>query len=63
MFEIWQQQAIRIGLIVLMLAAFVVSVTLFLAREIGRRARAEHSLEQLAIDRRADRAEEPAQIR
>ena len=47
-FQIWQQQAIRIGSIMLMLTAFVVCVTLFLAREIGRRARAERSLEQLA---------------
>ena len=47
-FQIWQQQAIRIGSIILMLAAFMVCVTLFLAREIGRRARAERSLEQLA---------------
>jgi len=47
-FQIWQQQAIRIGAIMLMLAAFMICVTLFLAREIGRRARAEHSLEQLA---------------
>ena len=47
-FQIWQQQAIRIGSIILMLTAFMVCVTLFLAREIGRRARAERSLEQLA---------------
>jgi diguanylate cyclase (GGDEF)-like protein len=44
----WRKQAMRIGTIMLTLIAFVVCVTLFLAREIGRRARAERSLEELA---------------
>jgi diguanylate cyclase (GGDEF)-like protein len=47
-FNLWQKQAIRIGAIMLALIGFVGGVTLFLAREIGRRARAERSLEELA---------------
>jgi diguanylate cyclase (GGDEF)-like protein len=41
-------EAIRIGIIITALIAFVLGVTLFLAREIGRRARAEDKLEELA---------------
>lgn len=44
----WQQQALRIGSIMLGLAVFITAVTLFSAREIGRRARAEDRLEELA---------------
>ncbi len=47
-FSLWQRQAARIGAIMLTLIAFVLGATLFLAREIGRRARAERSLEELA---------------
>jgi len=47
-FALWQKQAIRIGGIMLGLIAFITAVTLFLAREIGRRARAEDRLEELA---------------
>jgi diguanylate cyclase (GGDEF)-like protein len=44
----WRIQAMRIGAIMLALIAFVGGGTLFLAREIQRRARAEHRLEELA---------------
>jgi diguanylate cyclase (GGDEF)-like protein len=44
----WRKQALRIGGIMLALVLFAALVTLFLAREIGRRARAEDRLEQLA---------------
>ncbi|UZE50351.1 sensor domain-containing diguanylate cyclase [Rhodopseudomonas sp. P2A-2r] len=44
----WQKQAIRIGAIMLGLICFVGAVSLFLAREINRRARAEGRLEELA---------------
>jgi diguanylate cyclase (GGDEF)-like protein len=44
----WRRQAVRIGVIMLGLAVFLIAVTLVLVREIGRRARAEESLEQLA---------------
>jgi diguanylate cyclase (GGDEF)-like protein len=47
-FSLWQEQARRIGTIMLTLIAFVICVTLFLAQEIRRRARAERSLEELA---------------
>ncbi len=47
-FRLWRTQAIRIGAIMLALILFVLAVTLFLAREIGRRARAEDRLEELA---------------
>jgi diguanylate cyclase (GGDEF)-like protein len=47
-YSLWYQQAIKIGGIILALIVFIMAVTLFLAREIGRRARAEHKLEELA---------------
>jgi diguanylate cyclase (GGDEF)-like protein len=47
-FRVWQREAIRIGAIMLGLIVFVLGTTLFLAREIGRRARAEDKLEELA---------------
>jgi diguanylate cyclase (GGDEF)-like protein len=47
-FGMWKKQAMRIGGIMLGLVCFVAAVTLFLAREIGRRARAEDRLEELA---------------
>jgi diguanylate cyclase (GGDEF)-like protein len=47
-YGLWQEQAIRIGAIVLALIGFVCGVSLFLAREISRRARAEGRLEELA---------------
>jgi diguanylate cyclase (GGDEF)-like protein len=46
--NLWRIQAIRIGAIMVTLIAFVLAVTLFLAREIGRRAAAEEKLEELA---------------
>ncbi len=46
--SLWRTEAIRIGAIMSALIAFVLGVTLFLAREIGRRARAEDKLEELA---------------
>jgi diguanylate cyclase (GGDEF)-like protein len=46
--NLWRMEAIRIGIIITALIAFVLGVTLFLAREIGRRARAEDKLEELA---------------
>jgi diguanylate cyclase (GGDEF)-like protein len=46
--ELWRKEATRIGAIMLALISFVLAVTLFLAREIGRRARAEDKLEELA---------------
>ena len=46
--NLWRTEAIRIGAIMLALICFVLAVTLFLAREIGRRARAEDKLEELA---------------
>jgi diguanylate cyclase (GGDEF)-like protein len=46
--SLWRREAIRIGAIVTALISFVLAVTLFLAREIGRRARAEDKLEELA---------------
>jgi diguanylate cyclase (GGDEF)-like protein len=45
---LWRTQAIRIGAIMMALILFVLGVTLFLAREIGRRAIAEDKLEELA---------------
>jgi diguanylate cyclase (GGDEF)-like protein len=45
---LWRREAIRIGAIMVALISFVLGVTLFLAREIGRRARAEDKLEELA---------------
>ncbi|HKU06287.1 MAG TPA: diguanylate cyclase [Bradyrhizobium sp.] len=47
-FRLWHHQALRIAAIVGALALFVLSATLFLAREIGRRAIAEARLEELA---------------
>jgi diguanylate cyclase (GGDEF)-like protein len=46
--RLWRTEAIRIAAIMLALIVFVVAVTLFLAREIGRRAQAEDKLEELA---------------
>jgi diguanylate cyclase (GGDEF)-like protein len=46
--HLWRVQAIRIGAIMVVLIAFVLAVTLFLAREIRRRAEAEDKLEELA---------------
>jgi len=47
-FALWHKQAVRIGSIILGLIVFITAVTLFSAREIGRRARAEDRLEELA---------------
>ncbi|HLZ04129.1 MAG TPA: sensor domain-containing diguanylate cyclase [Bradyrhizobium sp.] len=47
-FNLWRTEAIRIGALVMALIAFVLAVTLFLAREIRRRAAAEDKLEELA---------------
>jgi diguanylate cyclase (GGDEF)-like protein len=46
--SLWRTEAIRIAAIVAALILFVLGVTLFLAREIGRRAAAEDKLEELA---------------
>ena len=46
--NLWRTEATRIGAIMLALISFVLAVTLFLAREIGRRAIAEDKLEELA---------------
>jgi diguanylate cyclase (GGDEF)-like protein len=46
--KLWRTEATRIGAIMLALISFVLGVTLFLAREIGRRAIAEDKLEELA---------------
>ncbi|KRR14459.1 diguanylate cyclase [Bradyrhizobium jicamae] len=46
--NIWHREVIRIGAIMLVLILFVVGTTLFLAREIRRRAEAEDKLEELA---------------
>jgi diguanylate cyclase (GGDEF)-like protein len=47
-FALWYTEAIRIGAIMVALIAFTLAVTLFLAREIRRRAAAEDKLEELA---------------
>jgi diguanylate cyclase (GGDEF)-like protein len=47
-FGLWLTQATRIAAVMMALIVFVLAVTLFLAREIGRRARAEDKLEELA---------------
>ena len=47
-FSLWRTEASRIGAIMMTLIAFVLGVTLFLAREIDRRALAEDKLEELA---------------
>jgi diguanylate cyclase (GGDEF)-like protein len=46
--NLWRTEATRIGAIMTALILFVVATTLFLAREISRRARAEERLEELA---------------
>ncbi len=46
--SLWRSEATRIGATIMALIAFVLAVTLFLAREIGRRAQAEDKLEELA---------------
>ena len=46
--NLWHREVLRIGAIMLVLILFVVGTTLFLAREIGRRAEAEDKLEELA---------------
>jgi diguanylate cyclase (GGDEF)-like protein len=46
--KLWRTEATRIGAIMLALIVFVLGVTLFLAREIGRRAIAEDKLEEMA---------------
>jgi diguanylate cyclase (GGDEF)-like protein len=46
--SLWHREVIRIGAIMLVLIIVVVGTTLFLAREIGRRAEAEDRLEELA---------------
>jgi diguanylate cyclase (GGDEF)-like protein len=45
---LWRTEAIRIGAVMTALISFVLAVTLFLGREIGRRAQAEEKLEELA---------------
>jgi diguanylate cyclase (GGDEF)-like protein len=47
-FRLWRIEATRIGAIMGALALFVLGATLFLAREISRRAEAEEKLEELA---------------
>ncbi|RXH00517.1 sensor domain-containing diguanylate cyclase [Bradyrhizobium vignae] len=47
-FALWEKEALRIGVVVLALALFVLGSTLVLAREIGRRADAERKLEEMA---------------
>ncbi len=46
--SLWRTEAFRLGAIMMALITFVLAVTLFLAREIGRRAKAEDRLEELA---------------
>jgi len=46
--SLWRTEATRIAAIMAALVVFVLGVTLFLAREIGRRAQAEEKLEELA---------------
>jgi len=47
-FALWHTEVIRIGAIMIALIGFTLAVTLFLAREIRRRADAEDKLEELA---------------
>jgi len=47
-FKLWRTEVTRIAAIMTALVLFVLGVTLFLAREIGRRAQAEDKLEELA---------------
>jgi diguanylate cyclase (GGDEF)-like protein len=46
--SLWRREVFRIGSIMLTLIALVIGATLFLAREIKRRAQAEDKLEELA---------------
>ncbi|WOH51601.1 diguanylate cyclase [Bradyrhizobium sp. sBnM-33] len=46
--SLWHREVIRIGAVMVTLILFVLATTLFLAREIGRRAEAEEKLEELA---------------
>jgi diguanylate cyclase (GGDEF)-like protein len=46
--RLWQREVTRIGAIMVALILFVAGTTLFLAREIGRRAQAEDRLEEMA---------------
>jgi diguanylate cyclase (GGDEF)-like protein len=46
--QLWVREVTRIGAIMVMLILFVLGATLFLAREIDRRAEAEDKLEELA---------------
>ena len=46
--SLWRTEVNRIGALMMALIVFVLGVTLFLAREIGRRAQAEDKLEELA---------------
>jgi diguanylate cyclase (GGDEF)-like protein len=46
--DLWRTQVTRIGAIMVALIVFVLAATLFLAREISRRAEAEDKLEELA---------------
>jgi diguanylate cyclase (GGDEF)-like protein len=46
--NLWHREVLRIGAVMLVLILFVIGTTLFLAREIGRRAEAERKLEELA---------------
>jgi diguanylate cyclase (GGDEF)-like protein len=46
--NLWHREVMRIGAIMTVLILFVLGTTLFLAREISRRARAEEQLEELA---------------
>jgi len=46
--QLWREEAIRIGAILLALAVFVAAVTVVFIREIQRRAEAERRLEELA---------------
>ena len=46
--NLWHREVMRIGAVMMVLILFVVGTTLFLAREIGRRAMAEEKLEELA---------------
>jgi len=47
-FALWRRQAFRVGGIMLALIVLVAGATMMLAREIRRRERAEHKLEELA---------------
>jgi diguanylate cyclase (GGDEF)-like protein len=46
--RLWQREATRIGAVMIALILFVLGTTFFLGREIGRRAKAEDKLEELA---------------